>query len=79
MTEIKMPQWGMTLTEGTIMKWLKQPGDKVEKGEALCEVEEAKVTDVVESSAQGVLAKICVEEGNTVPVLTTICIIEESA
>ena len=75
--EVKMPQWGMTLTEGTVMKWLKQPGDKVAKGEALCEVEEAKVTDVVESPAEGTVTEICVGEGDTVEVLTTICIIEE--
>ena len=75
--EVKMPQWGMTLTEGTVMKWLKQPGDSVQKGEALCEVEEAKVTDVVESPADGTLTEICTAEGDTVAVLTTICIIEE--
>ena len=77
--DIKMPQWGMTLMEGTITKWFKKPGDAVEKGEALCEVEQAKVTDVVESSAKGTLAEICAEEGATVPVLTVICTIEESA
>ena len=79
MIEIKMPQWGMTLTEGTITKWLKHPGDKVGKGEALCEVEEAKVTDMVESPEAGVLTEIRVEEGSTVAVLTVICIIDESA
>ena len=75
-TEIKMPQWGMTLTEGTVMKWHKTVGDTVSKGETLCDVEEAKVTDVVEAPADGVLTEICVEEGTTVPVMTTICIIE---
>jgi pyruvate/2-oxoglutarate dehydrogenase complex dihydrolipoamide acyltransferase (E2) component len=68
----------MTLSEGTVTKWFKQPGDKVEKGETLCEVEEAKVTDVVESPAGGIVSGICVEVGDTVPVFTTICIIEES-
>jgi pyruvate dehydrogenase E2 component (dihydrolipoamide acetyltransferase) len=73
--EIKLPQWAMTLGEGTIIRWMKKEGDTVEKGEALCEVEEVKVTDVVESSESGVLLKICVAEGETIPVMTTICII----
>ena len=77
--EVKLPQWGMTLTEGTLVKWFNQPGDPVEKGMNLCEVEEAKVTDVVESPVSGTLTEICVEEGDTVPVLTTICIIDETA
>ena len=74
--EVKMPQWGMTVTEGTVMKWLKQPGDTVKKGEALCEVEEAKATDVVESPVDGTVTKLCIGEGDTVAVLEPICIIE---
>jgi len=79
MREIKMPQWGMDITEGTITKWLKKPGDAVEKGEAVCEIEEAKASDTLASPVKGTVAKICVEEGNTAPVFTTICTIEESA
>lgn len=75
-TEINLPQWGMTLNEGMVTSWLKKVGDKVEKGDALCEAEEAKVADVVEAPISGVLVEILVEEGNTVPVLTPICVIE---
>ena len=76
-TEIKMPQWAMTLSEGTVMKWLKNPGDEIAKGEDLCEIEEAKVTDVFESPVSGILIEILVAEGETVPVMTAICVIDE--
>lgn len=73
--EIKLPQWAMTLTEGTILEWKKKVGDYVAVGDALCQVEENKATMDLESPAEGVLLKICVAEGETVPVLTVICIL----
>jgi len=79
MREIKMPQWGMDITEGTVTEWLKKAGDTVEKDEALCEIEEAKASDTLNSPVRGTVAEICVEAGNSAPVFTTICTINESA
>lgn len=58
--KIVMPQFGMTMQEGTITKWYKNDGDKVEKGEPLYEVESEKLTNEVEAPATGVL-KIIVQ------------------
>ena len=75
--EIKLPQWGMTLSEGTILEWKKDVGDRVQEGDELCEVEAAKVTECVCSHADGILLKKLAEEGETIPVLTVICLIGE--
>jgi len=72
-----MPQWAMTLTEGTLVRWLKAPGDQIAKDEGLCEIEEAKVVDTLESPVSGTVVSLLVEEGETVPVQTPICIIDE--
>lgn len=71
-TEIVMPQLGLTMSEGTVVKWLKKVGDQVRKGDALFEVETDKVTQEVESFDEGVLGKIVVGEGRAVPVGTVI-------
>jgi pyruvate dehydrogenase E2 component (dihydrolipoamide acetyltransferase) len=75
-TEIKVPRLGQGMEAGTVVKWLKAEGDKVEKGEPLYELDTEKVTQEVESDASGVLLKIAVAEGE-VPVGTTIAIIGE--
>ncbi|HZK67301.1 MAG TPA: biotin/lipoyl-containing protein, partial [Chloroflexota bacterium] len=49
-----MPQLGLTMTEGTVVKWLKQPGDDVKKGDAVFEVETDKVTQEVTSLDEGI-------------------------
>lgn len=67
-TEIKMPQLGLTMTEGTIEKWLKQVGDEVKAGEALVEITTDKLTSEVESEVDGVLLSIVAQEGEDVPV-----------
>lgn len=72
MHEVIMPKFGQTMTEGTVVKWLKSEGDKVEKGEILLEVETDKVAVQVEATADGILQKILVAEGQTIPVLTPI-------
>src|SRR3954452_17393694 len=74
-TEIVLPQWSMGMADGTIVRWLKQEGDAVAEGEPLVEVEAAKVTSEVEAESSGVLARILVAEGETVPVRTPLCII----
>lgn len=66
--EIKMPQLGLTMEEGTVAKWLKQEGDTVKKGDVLLEITTDKLTSEIESEADGVLLKIVAEEGEDVPV-----------
>ena len=74
-TEIKLPQYSMGLTDGLVGTWLKQVGDHVEEGEEIAEVEEAKVTEVITSPVKGVILEIFVPEGELVPVRTVICTI----
>src|SRR6058998_3060519 len=62
-TEVKLPRLGQGMESGTIVKWLKSEGDKVEKGEPLYELDTDKVTQEVEAEASGVLLKIAVAEG----------------
>src|SRR4051812_14140830 len=62
-TEVKLPRLGQGMEAGTIVKWLKSEGDRVEKGEPLYELDTEKVTQEVEAEAAGVLLKIAVREG----------------
>src|SRR3954454_23349055 len=73
-----MPQLGESVAEGTIGKWLKQPGDHVAKYEPLLEVITDKVNAEVPSPYEGVLKEILVEEGATVPNNAEIAVIEEA-
>ncbi len=75
--EFVMPKLGMTMEEGTITKWLKKEGDKVEKGEPIVEVMTDKVNMEVESPYDGTLLKIVAKEGDVVPILQPIAIIGE--
>src|SRR5205809_2065306 len=75
-TEIKLPRLGQGMESGTIVKWLKSEGDRVERGEPLYELDTEKVTQEVEAEASGVLLKIAVAEGE-VPVGRTIAVIGE--
>ncbi len=74
-TKVLLPQWAMGLQEGLISQWLKSEGDFVEAGEPLVEVDEAKVSGVISAPESGYILKIIVEEGETVPVRTTLCLI----
>jgi len=65
----------MGMADGMIVRWLKHEGDTVAEGEPLVEVEAAKVTSEVEAEVSGVLARILVAEGETVPVRTPLCLI----
>ena len=77
-TSVKMPQLGESITEGTISKWLKKPGDQVKKYEGLVEIITDKVNAEVPAPLTGVLKEIKVQEGATVTVGTEIAVIEES-
>ena len=74
-TEILLPQWGMEMDEGTVVKWLKKEGDYVQEGEPLVEIETAKLTTELESFASGVLARIVVPEGETVRIRAVLAVI----
>ena len=75
--EVKLPRLGQGMESGTIVKWLKSEGDRIEKGEPLYELDTDKVTQEVEAEASGVLLKIAVQEGE-VPVGETIAVIGEA-
>src|SRR5215468_542914 len=62
-SEVKLPRLGQGMESGTIVKWLKAEGDRVEKGEPLYELDTDKVTQEVEADASGVLLRIAVAEG----------------
>ena len=70
-----MPQMGESIAEGTITKWLKAVGDKIDKDEALLEISTDKVDTEIPAPAAGVLGKILVDEGQTVEVGTAIAVI----
>ena len=74
-TTVVMPQMGFDMQEGTIVRWLKQEGDEVSRGEAIAEIETDKAIVEMEAFASGVLLKTVVGEGQTVPVGQTIAVI----
>lgn len=74
--EVLLPQWGMGMSEGTVVSWHKKVGERVEEDEALADIESAKVEDTVESPATGTLTEILVEVGETVDVRSVIAVIE---
>ena len=76
--EIFMPALSSTMTEGKIVEWLKNPGDKVERGESVLVVESDKADMDVESFQDGYLAAVLMPAGSTAPVGETIGIIVEN-
>ncbi len=76
-SEIVLPQWGMEMQDGTIVRWLKQEGDTVAEGEPIVEVETAKLQTELESTAAGVLTRIVAQEGQIVPIRGVLCVIAE--
>jgi pyruvate dehydrogenase E2 component (dihydrolipoamide acetyltransferase) len=76
-TDVVMPQMGESITEGTITKWLKKPGDTVQRDEPLFEISTDKVDAEIPSPAAGTLKEIKIPEGTTVQINTVVCSIEE--
>jgi pyruvate dehydrogenase E2 component (dihydrolipoamide acetyltransferase) len=74
--DIVMPQMGESIFEGTITKWLKKPGDKVERDEPLFEISTDKVDAEIPSPSAGVLKEIKIGEGQTVPIQTVVGVID---
>src|SRR5919201_5656203 len=73
--DVVMPQMGVSVSEGTITKWLKQEGEQIEADEPLLEISTDKVDTEVPSPGTGVVAQILVPEGETVPVGAKLAVI----
>jgi 2-oxoglutarate dehydrogenase E2 component (dihydrolipoamide succinyltransferase) len=74
--DVIMPQMGESIFEGTITKWLKKPGDRVERDEPLFEISTDKVDAEIPAPSAGVLKEIKVKEGQTVPIQTVVAVID---
>ena len=77
MTDVVMPQMGESIVEGTLTKWLKKPGERVERDEPLFEISTDKVDTEIPSPAAGTLSEVLVEEGKTVGINTIVARIED--
>ncbi len=75
--EIKMPQMGESITEGTVIKWFVSAGDPIKRDEPLFEISTDKVDTEIPSPASGYIAEVLVQVGETVPVDTLVCILTE--
>jgi len=77
MTDVVMPQMGESIVEGTLTKWLKKPGERVERDEPLFEISTDKVDTEIPSPAAGTLSEVLVQEGATVGINTIVAKIDE--
>ncbi|HEY1241026.1 MAG TPA: 2-oxoglutarate dehydrogenase, E2 component, dihydrolipoamide succinyltransferase [Bryobacteraceae bacterium] len=77
MTDVVMPQMGESIVEGTLTKWLKKPGEHVDRDEPLFEISTDKVDTEIPSPTAGTLSEVLVEEGKTVGINTVVARIEE--
>src|SRR5881628_647563 len=78
-TEVVMPQMGESIAEGTITKWLKNVGDRVERDEPLFEISTDKVDAEIPSPAAGTLTEIRFKEGDTVEINTIVAVLDGGA
>src|SRR5580700_5482606 len=79
MIDVVMPQMGESIVEGTLTKWLKKAGDRVERDEPLFEISTDKVDTEIPSPAAGTLQEVLVEEGKTVGINTVVGRIADGA
>src|ERR1700678_650491 len=77
-TDVVMPQMGESITEGTITKWLKKPGDAIQRDEPLFEISTDKVDAEIPSPSAGTLKEIKIAEGATVQINTVVATIDEA-
>jgi len=78
-TAITMPKWGLTMTEGTVVGWLKQQGQRFAEGEEILEIETPKITNVVEAASDGTLRRIVAQPGVTLPVGGLLAVVADAA
>ena len=78
-TEVIMPQMGESIAEGTVTKWLKKVGEKIERDEPLLEISTDKVDTVIPSPSAGTITELKVQEGETVPINTVIAVLDGPA
>ena len=78
MIDVVMPQMGESIVEGTLTRWLKKPGERVERDEPLFEISTDKVDTEIPSPAAGTLSQVLVEEGKTVSINTVVAKIDET-
>src|SRR5882757_7900223 len=78
-TDVVMPKMGESIAEGTIVRWIKKVGDKVDRDEPLFEISTDKVDAEIPSPAAGVLSQILAKEGETVPVNSVVAVIGTGA
>src|SRR6516164_10253018 len=74
---VTMPKWGLTMTEGTVVGWLKQQGQRFAEGEEILEIETPKITNVVEASSAGTLRRILAPAGTTLPVGALLAVVAD--
>lgn len=77
--EVPMPQMGESIAEGTVSRWLKQPGDAIERDEPILEISTDKVDAEIPAPAAGILSQVLVAEGETVEVGTVVAFIDSGA
>lgn len=79
MYAVTVPKWGLAMEEGTIVQWLKSPGDTVAEGDEIVEIETDKINNAMESPASGVLRRIVAHEGHKLKVGALIAVLAEAA
>lgn len=75
MYEVQMPKFGAMMKKGEIAEWLVKEGDKVAKGDPLCEISSEKITNTLEAYVDGTIEKILLEEGEEAEIGTVIALI----
>jgi pyruvate/2-oxoglutarate dehydrogenase complex dihydrolipoamide acyltransferase (E2) component len=77
-TEVRLPQWGMGMREGTVLEWLHTEGDRVHEGDPLVEIEADKISKTITVPTSGMLIQILVPAETTTPVRSVLAVIEAS-
>ena len=77
-TDVILPKWGLTMEDGTVVAWYVDEGDHVVEGEVIAEIETEKVENELEAPCAGVVARILVDEDETVDVGTVLAVIADN-